>query len=121
MIEQLRHSDELKSFIFILNQIFEIERKVSKIKEANSIDRNIQRLKECFEDGFAEKKYSLTYHNPIGEKFDETRTDCEASIAGVSTENLIITEVIKPIIRIKMDGRTYIVQRAIVVVEEQNS
>jgi hypothetical protein len=40
----------------------------------------------------------LSYHNPIGETYSETRGDCDASIAGASGDNLEIIEVIKPII-----------------------
>ena len=39
--------------------------------------------------GFIFEDLGLTWHNPIGENFDETRTDCEASIAGESAENLV--------------------------------
>lgn len=116
-----RTSLSVKEFMFILNQLFEIERKVDKIQESNSIHRNIKRLKEYFENGILDNQLGISYHNPIGEKFDETRTDCEASIAGKSTENLVITEVIKPIIRIHQGGRTKIIQRAVVVVKSKNN
>jgi hypothetical protein len=53
----------------------------------------------------------LTIHNPLGETYDQTRLDCEANIAGESTENLVITEVIKPIIRLKQGGLNQIVQK----------
>ncbi len=101
----------IPEYLYILNQIFEIEQKTSKINEKNSIDRNIQRLKNYFEN------IGIVYYNPVGEKYSETRTDCEASIAGESTDNLIITEVIKPIIRLNQDGLTHIIQKAVVVVE----
>lgn len=99
--------------LFILNQVFKIEQKVEKLKEPNTIQRNISRLKDKFEE------MRLVYHNPIGEKYNETRTDCEASIAGNSTEHLVIKEVIKPIVRVKEGNLTTIVQKAIVVVESQ--
>ena len=101
----------------IINQIFEIEQKSSKL-EGHSIQRNINRLKELFESGLSDT-VSISYHNPIGEKYDETRTDCEASISGESTENLVVIEVIKPIIRISQNGITHIVQKGIVVAESQ--
>ena len=63
----------------------------------------------------------LIYQNPIGEKFNETRTDLEASIAGNSAENLVVTEVIKPIIRLRTNtGVTTIVRKGVVVVESKN-
>ena len=54
-------------------------------------------------------------------KYNETRTDLEASIAGNSAENLIVTEVIKPIIRLRTSsGTTTIVRKGIVVVESRS-
>lgn len=97
----------------IVNQIFEIERKSEKLQESNSIQRNLDKLREILET------QGLVYENPISQKYDETRTDCNASIAGESTENLVIIEVIKPIIRVKQNNMTQIVQKAVVVVESQ--
>lgn len=107
-----------KQYLEILNQVFEIEQKALKL-EGHSIHRNVNKLKDLFESGFSDS-ISICYHNPVGEKYDETRTDCEASISGESTENLIITEVIKPIVRISQNGITQIVQKGIVVAESQN-
>lgn len=103
-----------KENLALVNQIFEIERKLARIQEPHSIQRNIDKIKEYFEES------GLFYENPLGQKYDETRTDCEASIAGEKTENLIITEVIKPLIRLKKDGLTIIVQRAVVIVSAKN-
>ena len=62
--------------------------------------------------------YSLTFHNPMGEHYNETRTDCDASIAGSGTERLMITEVMKPIVWLSVGGGPkHIVQQAVVVVE----
>lgn len=109
-----------KIYLDIINQIFEMEKKVAKIQETNSIQRNINKLREIFENDLASQGWEpmgLIYHNPIGEDYNETRTDCEASIAGTKTDNLRITDVIKPIIRIKQGGMNLIVQKAIVIVE----
>ncbi len=105
--------------LLIVNQLFEIEQKAKKLKEPNSIQRNIDKLKVLFENNISDISIGLVYHNPLGESYNITRTDCEASIAGSSTENLVITEVIKPIIRIKKDNETSIVQRAVVIVESK--
>jgi hypothetical protein len=99
------------SMLVILNQLYLLEQKIKKISEPNSIGRNISRILE----EFANLGYFI--ENPLGEKFDETRTDCEASIAGDSTENLVITEVIKPIIRQRINNTSRIVQRGVVIVE----
>ncbi len=121
---KLRESEKI--ILNILNQIFEIEKKVSKLQESNSISRNTNRLKEILElemGAFygSDTTPSFIIENPLGEPYSEKRTDCEASIAGEDTENLVITEVIRPIIRYKTQGLNLIIQRAVVVVESQNT
>ncbi len=119
---QIDVTREIQPVLDILNQVFEIEKKVMKLSEENTIARNIRRLRSQFEDGdwqsrSAGTSLSLTYHDPAGEAYDETRADCEASIAGPSADNLRIVETIKPIIRLKQgDSLNIIVQRAVVVV-----
>lgn len=104
-----------KDILFVLNQVFEMESKVLKVTENNSIQRNLDKIKNHFED------LGLVYDNPLGRKFDETRTDCEASIAGIGTENLVIVEVIKPIIRLTQNGTSTIVQKGVVIVKERQA
>lgn len=112
-------------YLDILNQLFEIEKKAGQIQEANSIQRNINRLKEIFDNelpnALGSETVGLAYNNPIGEDYNETRTDCEANIAGTSTNNLKITEVIKPIIYYRSGGHKGLVQKGVVVVEEQKN
>jgi hypothetical protein len=114
-----------KAYLDILNQVFEIEKKLSVLQEPNSIQRNVNKLKEIMEQGLGiqggDDIAGFVYHNPIGEDYNITRTDCEASIAGDSTVNLQITEVIKPIIRLHNGGASFIVQKAVVVVKAKNN
>jgi len=112
-----------KSFIDLLDQIFEVERKIENINESNSIHRNINKIKNIFENIFespTETGIGLIYHNPIGESYSATRLDLEASIAGNSVDNLVVTEVIKPIIRYKEGGSTLVARKGVVVVESKN-
>ena len=95
----------------LINQIFEIENKVKQENLDDKFERNFNRIKQTFEDE------GYTYHNPIGEKYTETRTDCEASISGNLGNNLQIVQVIKPIIHRHENGATTIVQKGIVIVE----
>lgn len=97
--------------IQIINQLFELEKKIVEQKDADKLERNLRRIKSSFAE------IGLTYYNPIGEAYDETRTDCQASIVGPSAENLYITEVIKPIIVDRAEEKNVIVQKAIVIVE----
>jgi hypothetical protein len=107
-----------KIYIDLLDQVFELEKKVESLMESNSISRNVSRIKEIFEH--LEVDGGLIYHNPIGEPYNETRTDIEASIAGNSADNLIISEVIKPIIRYRKGGITLIARKGIVVAESKS-
>lgn len=120
-MQQFKLPDSEKIYLDMLNQIFEIEKKLERVEVSNSIGRNLNKLKELFETELYQRGRGLTYYNPIGEPYSETRTDCDASIAGESTENLVITEVIKPIIRFNQSGFNHIVQKAVVVVQSQNS
>ena len=118
-----KHLSIPKPYSELLDQLFEIERKIENIKETNSISRNINNMKSIFENinsSATESNVGLIYHNPIGEPYNETRLDLEASIAGESTEDLIIKEVIKPIIRYKQGESTFIVRKGVVIVESKN-
>ena len=109
-----------KLYIDLLDQIFELERKAEAIQEANSMNRNINKMKEIFENIFStatETEVGLSYYNPIGELYNDTRTDLEASIAGDSSENLVVIEVIKPIIRYRRGGSNLIARKGVVVVQ----
>ena len=120
MNKQLKIS---KSHIELLDQLFEIERKLENIQETNSISRNINKMRDIFEhinSNATESNVGLIYHNPIGEHYNETRLDLEASISGKSTDNLIIKEVIKPIIRHKQGEATCIARKGVVVVASKN-
>ena len=109
-----------------MNQIFEIEKKTANIGEENSIQRNLNKIKGILEEEFfrGNNLIGLTYHNPIGENYSDTRTDCEATIAGNDINNLLIIEVIKPIVFCAYQENDLvmksIVQQAVVIVKSKN-
>lgn len=103
-----------KLLLQTLNQLYDIERKLTLHGDAAGISRNVERIKEAFATDF------LFYEDPMGQPFNETRVDLEASIAGESTENLVVTEVIKPVIRQGDGNYSHVVQRGIVVVQSQS-
>ena len=114
-----------QAYLDFMNQIFEIEKKANNLTEENSISRNINKIKGLLEDEFfkGSSTIGLSYHNPIGEVYSDTRTDCEATIAGEGTENLEIIEVIKPIIYYSYSDydkiMKVIVQPAVVIVKSK--
>jgi len=114
-IKQVVVSEQLKPLLSALCQLYEIDRKVQKRSEFESLGRNVDKMKASFEE------LGYRIEDPEGQSYNETRVDLEASIAGSSTEDLVVTEVIKPIIRYVMrdsNGEyTKVIQRGVVVVE----
>lgn len=103
-----------RAVLAILNDLFLLERKIAKAAPKESLMRYVSRIKEHF------VLLGFTVDDPLGEPFSETRTDCDATIAGESTENLIIEEVLKPIVRHREQDSTFLLQRAVVIVRSNS-
>lgn len=97
----------MKQLFEVINQLSALE---SKLNGNEEFQRYFIRCKQSFEE------MGIKYYSPMNEKYSETRTDVEANITGNDTNNLIITQVIKPVI--VQDGT--IAQRGIVIVEGKN-
>jgi len=95
----------------ILNQVFEMEKKVQGTSLEKSLHRNLNRIKMPLEE------MGYKSHNPIGEAYDLTRLDCEAMVAGEGADQLRIVEVIKPIIYFQENGNNTLIQKAVVITE----
>ncbi len=103
---------EIPKFVLqVLNNLCDIERKLSIHGDPGNAKRNVERIKETFED---EKVF---YEDPMGQSFSETRTDLEATITGEGSDNLKVVEVIKPIIRVGDRNFSRVVQKGIVIVQ----
>ena len=100
-------------WLSILNNLYDIERKLTVHGDPGHAIRNVERIKEEFQ------QQGLIIDDPLGATFKETRTDLEASIVGDSTENLVVTEVIKPVIRFFIGPVSRVVQKGIVVVQSK--
>lgn len=115
-----------KHYLTLLNQIFEIERKVGGLEGGETIRRNIDRMKDVFLSEISADT-RITYENPMGQSYDDTRNDLDAHIAGESTTNLVVVDVIKPIIRMSGKDKIFneeisvIVQKGMVTVESKNT
>jgi hypothetical protein len=96
-----------------LNNVYDMERKLSVHGDPGNLRRNIERIKEAFE---SEKVF---YDDPMGETFNETRTDLEASITGTGADDLVVVEVIKPIVRFGERALSRVVQKGIVIVKSK--
>lgn len=100
--------------LVVLNSLYEIERKLEVHGDPGHAKRNVDRIKAEFEE-----QQSLVIEDPLGQSFKETRTDLEATIVGAGTENLIVTEVFKPVIRLVNGQVSRVVQKGIVVVQSK--
>lgn len=98
----------MKQLVNIANQVFEMERKLGDGE--SSLHRHLHRIKSELAD------LGFSYHSPLNEAWDETRTDCEASITGALRGRMRISEVVKPVVYQQADGTRKVVQKAIVVV-----
>ena len=120
-----------KSILTALNQLYELEQKLKKQNDPANLSRHVGKMKDAFAEeclptwdaGDSKLRIGLTYEDPMGQPFKETRTDLEATISGSGTDNLVVVEVIKPIIRaISRDGAgefSRIVQKGVVIVESR--
>jgi len=106
--------DVPKWLLALLNQIYEIEQKLIRHGDPGNALRNITKIKGTIDE------VGFFYEDPMGQPFKETRTDLEATISGSSTENLVVVEVIKPIIRHGARDLSRVVQKGIVVVETKD-
>ncbi len=97
----------------IINQLYELQQKLIQEQLDEKVERNLSRIFNTLE----EEGYILK--NPIGEWYNETRTDCEASIVGKESKSMIITQVLKPIIYKKENNQMVLLQRAVVLVESK--
>ena len=100
-----------KYLLLLINNIFEIQKKIDSSDDNLNIGRNLMKISEALEEpGF-------TFENPLGQKFNQTRTDLEATISGEGTENLVVVDVLKPIIRMGNSNNSVVIQKGIVIVE----
>lgn len=97
--------------VHIINQLFEMQAKLKEAGTAQNFERNFNRLYNIFEeDGYL-------IQDPTDEAYHETRTDCEVSISGRLGSKMKITRTIKPIIYLRKDGNLQLLQKAVVIVE----
>jgi hypothetical protein len=106
--KQKRHnSTPMKPLIEIANQVCFLEKKLQADSSNASLIRHIQRMKQALED------LEIRYHDPEGEKYTDSRTDVEANIMGEVSDQMSISQTIKPIVF----QNNIIVQMGIVIVE----
>lgn len=95
----------------ILNQLFDMQTRMKETGTLSQFERNFNRLFNLFE----EQGYIL--QDPTGEAYHETRTDCEVSISGRLGSKMKISRTIKPIIYLQKDGNLRLLQKGVVIAE----
>lgn len=112
---QIYSQSSPKWALTLMNQLFEIEKKLSATDKSDPSNclRNVTKIKEALQE------QGIFYEDPIGQSFKDTRTDLDATISGEGTENLKVVEVIKPIIREGSSEYSRVTQKGIVIVESQ--
>ena len=103
-----------KWVLTLMNNLYEIERKLAVHGDAGNASRNVEKMKAAFAE------QNLFYEDPMDETFKETRTDLDATISGSGTENLVVVEVIKPIVRIGEATFSRVLQKGIVLVQSKD-
>lgn len=95
--------------VFIINQLFDAEKKCGDKQEFISVLRNLRRINSMLTEDH------VAIYSPLGESYNETRTDCEATIMeGGQNRAMTIQEVLKPMVADKQTKR--IIQKAVVLV-----
>ena len=101
-----------QNIIQFINQLVEIKQKIAAENLEKKVERNFNRIFSILED----EGYIFRY--PLGEKYHETRTDCDASIVGEASGNMVITQVLKPVIYKRSTDKITLIQKAVVIVEK---
>lgn len=95
------------------NLVFELDKRVSSKNDIPALTRLQDKMKQVVADA------GILVYDPAGEKYSETRTDVEANIAGTAMGNLVIKDVIKPVLYIEEHGKKTLLQKGVVIVNEQ--
>ena len=111
----------LRNHIYILNQVYELKRRLRRCEIPDGILRPLERLEEHLRSdlhvpGVVSDGCGLQIDDPADEAYDERRTDLDADVIGERDGELFVIDVLKPIIRLTKGGHTQIIQRGSVVV-----
>jgi hypothetical protein len=91
------------------NLVFELEKKLDD-NNSPGIKRNVQRMKDVLDEA------GILLMNPLGEPYEETRTDLEANIASDGSGRLFILDVIKPVLYSQAGTGRALLQKGVVIV-----
>lgn len=91
------------------NLVFELEKKLGD-NDSPGLKRNVQRMKDVLDEA------GILLMNPMGEPYQETRTDLEANITSPAKGGLFVLDVIKPVLYAHQEQGKALLQRGVVIV-----
>ena len=91
------------------NLVFELEKKLAD-NESPGVRRNLQRMKDVLDEA------GILLLNPLGELYQETRTDLEANIVSPAKGALFVVDVIKPVLYAQLEQGKSLLQKGVVIV-----
>lgn len=95
----------------LINHLFELEKRLAGKTELDAANRIVGRMKGVLDE------LGYLVHNPLGEKYDITRSDCQASVVGDKLTDLVIVDVVKPLVHLREDqDRRRLIQQGVVIV-----
>jgi hypothetical protein len=91
------------------NLVFELEKKLA-INDSPAIKRNVERMRAVLEEA------GIMMLNPMGDAYQETRTDLEANIVSPAKGALFVVDVIKPVLYAQQEQGRTLLQKGVVIV-----
>lgn len=93
----------------LVNQLHEIKKHAGR-ENLQPVLRACSRVNNYLEEE------GIIVHDPTGEAYETSRTDCEANLMVDNIGSMVISESIKPAVYAVKDGNRNIIQRAVVIV-----
>jgi hypothetical protein len=94
--------------------VFELDKKLAGAASPG-IKRHMDRMRSVLEEA------GILMLDPLGEPYQETRTDLEASILPDARGALSVVDVIKPVLYVEEAGKRTLLQRGVVIVGDKAS
>ncbi|HEY3385482.1 MAG TPA: hypothetical protein VGK46_03165 [Saprospiraceae bacterium] len=101
----------LMTWCQIINQIHTLDVRTRSLADRDFYQRRFDRIRDLL------KEANIHVHNPEGESYDFTRTDCEAMLQGDAHDALKIVEVIKPVIYHITSEGPRLIQPGVVIIQ----
>jgi hypothetical protein len=91
------------------NLVFELEKKLT-VNDSPAIKRNVERMRAVLEEA------GIMMLNPMGDAYQETRTDLEANLVSPAKGALFVVDVIKPVLYARQEQGRTLLQKGVVIV-----